>query len=619
MSQLIKSDSIPVLTDNFSQPLLEGVKSVIEESTNPLDLEYLKEWLLHPEVWRYPMVSFDTFIDSDLYLGQGEFVYPEIRKIAKGILEGEYPEAVIMAGIGSGKTTSAELIEAYLTHKLLCMQDPYRQFKLAKDKPIAMINMGVNATQALKVAFEGVKSFISKSPWFQYFNPKILAGEILFKKENILLISGNSKSTTPLGYNVYFAVLDEAAFYIDNENKQVAEEIYTALQRRIVSRFGYEGLSMIISSPLYEGDFVTKKIDEAKKQFSKQVFSRELPTWKGRPIEKADLKNKFYFNNRTGKVLDSLPDSTVKEDVSWVKEDFDSDKIIWEIPGEYKKSFLQDPDRAKRDLAGVPSGSIQAFMPMSEYIENIFTDEENPLVRGKYEGLEKPLRTSYYIHLDLALNRQGQGDHAGLAMARFDGWDVDEETNEKFKKVKVVLAEQISAGATGEIRFEDVRSKIYSLKKMGFNIAEITMDQFQSTDTQQILKGKGFRSDTLSVDRTIDPYNTLKELIYTGRVKCHKMPVLQKELMQLEITKSSKVDHPPRGSKDVADAVCGAVFNVIEKTPKSALGFAVGDFGHAFIPGQQPMSQAEREAKAKKDKEDRYRKLDQMARDGFFN
>ena len=41
------------------------------------------------------------------------------------------------------------------------------------------------------------------------------------------------------------------------------------------------------------------------------------------------------------------------------------------------------------------------------------------------------------------------------------------------------------------------------------------------------------------------------------------------ELLQLRIVKD-KVDHPRKGSKDLADAVCGSIFNAISLTPPDA-------------------------------------------------
>lgn len=97
--------------------------------------------------------------------------------------------------------------------------------------------MGTSATQALEVVFTGIKSFIESSPFFIQFEPSIKSASITFDAQKITLVSGNSKATTPLGFNVFYAILDEAAFYMDNDNKSVAEEIYQSLQRRIVSRF----------------------------------------------------------------------------------------------------------------------------------------------------------------------------------------------------------------------------------------------------------------------------------------------------------------------------------------------------------------------------------------------
>lgn len=126
------------------------------------------------------------------------------------------------------------------------------------------MNMGINATQASEVVFSGIRTLVEASPFFRQFRPDIKQGTIRFTRQKILLTSGNSKATTPLGYNVFYAILDEAAFYLDNDDKSVAQEIYESLQRRIVSRFGNDGLIMMISSPRYVEDFIMKKLNESK-------------------------------------------------------------------------------------------------------------------------------------------------------------------------------------------------------------------------------------------------------------------------------------------------------------------------------------------------------------------
>jgi hypothetical protein len=46
------------------------------------------------------------------------------------------------------------------------------------------------------------------------------------------------------------------------------------------------------------------------------------------------------------------------------------------------------------------------------------------------------------------------------------------------------------------------------------------------------------------------------------------IPILLEEMSELKIMKGNRVDHPRKKSKDLADAVCGAIFGAISHTPK---------------------------------------------------
>jgi len=52
------------------------------------------------------------------------------------------------------------------------------------------------------------------------------------------------------------------------------------------------------------------------------------------------------------------------------------------------------------------------------------------------------------------------------------------------------------------------------------------------------------------------------------RIKGPRLPLLIDELLELRIVKKDKVDHPRKGSKDLADATCGAIYNAISLSPK---------------------------------------------------
>jgi hypothetical protein len=58
-------------------------------------------------------------------------------------------------------------------------------------------------------------------------------------------------------------------------------------------------------------------------------------------------------------------------------------------------------------------------------------------------------------------------------------------------------------------------------------------------------------------------------LIYEERLVMPSIELLFEELTELKIMRNNRVDHPRKKSKDLADAVCGAVFGAISHTPKN--------------------------------------------------
>ena len=77
-------------------------------------------------------------------------------------------------------------------------------------------------------------------------------------------------------------------------------------------------------------------------------------------------------------------------------------------------------------------------------------------------------------------------------------------------------------------------------------------------------------------------YEALKDAVYDERVWCYDVPILQRELAQLENT-GKKIDHPPKGSKDLADCVAGVVHHCEEgwRSGEAAGGlFHIGEVEH---------------------------------------
>ena len=116
---------LPIIPD-LSRQEKAVVKVALEHAKTDIDFMYIRERLENPDKRLMPPVSVDTFLDDPDYLGIGDNVFPKVREILRTILEGNYREALEVAGIGSGKSFSSEVIAVYLTHKLLCMRDPFR-------------------------------------------------------------------------------------------------------------------------------------------------------------------------------------------------------------------------------------------------------------------------------------------------------------------------------------------------------------------------------------------------------------------------------------------------------------------------------------------------------------
>ena len=86
-------------------------------------------------------------------------------------------------------------------------------------------------------------------------------------------------------------------------------------------------------------------------------------------------------------------------------------------------------------------------------------------------------------------------------------------------------------------------------------------DQCEPDIRPVIIQRRGIIGEELPVDRTPDPYERLRDRLYEDRIAMVDSPSLRRELIELERNaESGHIDHPPRGSKDVADAVCGAIY-----------------------------------------------------------
>lgn len=494
----------------------------------------------HPE-YEEPPVDIKTFINSPEYMDAATECWEPIKNELEGLFSGFndplmtwlHTEAVFDEGIGAGKSYKSSVIITYLIYRILILKDPQKFLGLAKGSGIYFMNMSIRADQAKKIVFGEITGRVINAPWFKrrgYLPYPKVRSELQFPK-NIRVVPGNSKETFPLGFNLLGGVMDEAAFYTDTTSHDVAEEMFNALHNRIKNRFGDKGMLVMISSPRYVDDFIEKKMEEAKT--NPKIFSVRKTSW--------DSKPKTLFSGQT----------------------FEMEGYI--IPIEYKTEAERNWDRFKRDYMAIPSLALEPYFKQWEKVEAcvdaimISTVTKRNTFTEKFYG---DAQSSYYMHIDLSLT----GDATGIAMC-----------HPKHGKIIIDMMMQIKPEKNKEIDLAEVRNIVYTLQQRGFSIRKCTYDQFQSASSIQELKKMGINSELLSVDRDLEGYETLKEAFYTDRIRMYRFEPFLMELRRLELVKGKKIDHPAGGSKDIADAVAGAVLNCVKDENMFSFGFAGGD------------------------------------------
>ena len=264
-----------MMSGKHSFPELE--KLLANKATTKKEIEDLLWYIEHPD-YEHRVVDIRTFIDSPDYLNSAQECWPSIKDDLEELFKGNYTEAVFCEAIGSGKSFKSSVIMTYMVYRVLCLKEPQKHFGLAKGSPICFINVSVRAEQSRKVVFGEIKSRVDNSPWFKKHYPpdSEIKSELRFAK-NISIFPGNSRETFPLGFNVLGGVMDEAAWFTETVDHDVAEEMFNALHNRIKNRFGDKGLLVMISSPRYIDDFIELKVKEAKE--NPKIFARRKMLW----------------------------------------------------------------------------------------------------------------------------------------------------------------------------------------------------------------------------------------------------------------------------------------------------------------------------------------------------
>lgn len=535
--------------------------------------------MLDGEEFEERPVDLRTFVTSPAYLGLpplSELQYTLIEKSSQiykestliklfGEEEGQRmfkqtaTEVIAQLGKGSGKDYSSTIATSYIVYLLLCLKDPATYYGKPPGDAIDILNIAINAQQANNVFFKGFKTRIERSPWFvgKYTDK---ASEMKFDK-SVTVHSGHSEREAWEGYNVIVVILDEiSGFAIDNttghDQAKTADAIYDMYRASVDSRFPDFGKVILLSFPRFKNDPIQK--------FYESVIA-----------EKETIVRSYKF-----KMDEDLPEGTEGNEfeIEWEEDHIKSYLIpkvyalkrpTWEVNPtrnieDFKTAFYKNSLDALGRFACMPPEMVDAFFKSREKIEKSFS--KGTLAVDKFGRLEEWFQPEegkeYFIHVDLAQKH----DHCAVAMGHVDRWVSVKVTNDYSQPAPIVNVDAVrywTPTSDKSVDFTEVKDYILSLKTRGFNIRVCTFDRWNSHDMMQQLKQYGINTEILSVAKK--HYDDMAMIVAEERLTGPHIPLLIDELLQLKIMRD-RVDHPRKGSKDLADAVCGAIYNSISRT-----------------------------------------------------
>lgn len=614
------------LSEIYSKDELERIRGVFRQlkSRKAIEAKQIR-----------PIVPIRKWLEDPYYIGGSvTTLFPYWKNAIIEIFESpvRINQVVLTGAQGVGKTTAAILIILRKIYELSCFENMARLFNLDSISRIAFAYLSVTKDQAMMSGFAKMTEWVDDIPYFRdVFKRRQGLDSMLVWPDERLFVTVGSSHNHFIGLDMIGAILDEANFREmagtkDNEynvNKKVLT-LYSQMITRSQTRFVVNGvnysLAILVSSTTHVGSFTEEVIKKSQNDPTTKIFSPAL--WDVKPqsyrgerfLVYAGGNNiePFVINDLEGlsiilKAFGKEPIYDVPMDEVYNKLTTDVQQFIIKVPIEHKGVFELNITEGLQSLAGYSIASISKFFRnYTAYNEAVKSQLEHPFIREEitlsntknsfedgYQPIEfylkpgfkfKNPRARHVLHLDLALS----GDAAGISMGHIEDWKPLYQRERTEHQIK--YGEEPEYVATlpivhmdfmlrinppkkpNKISLPKIRDFIIYLKRvLGINIELVTADQFQSAQILQELAEFGIKTANLSVDRTVEPYFSLTNLIDEGRIKMYDYKPFETELFNLIFyAGAKKIDHPKDGSKDVSDSVAGTVYNLVKQADKSS-------------------------------------------------
>jgi len=525
--------------------------------------------------YRFPPVGVREFVESASYMNSPKVLWPRVLRELEEMNSGKYVESVLTGGIGVAKTTIALYCQAYQLYLLSCLRNPHEEFNLDPASEIVIVFQSLNAKLAKSVDYERFRAMITGAPYFKRhfrFEEGILS-EMKFPNR-IIVKPVSGQETGAIGQNVIGGIIDEIDYMAVVENSKAtrdgtvydqAVQNYNAIARRRESRFmqlgSLPGMLCLVSSKNYPGGMTDKKVEEAR--FNKRIFVYDKRLWDIDPDRFCGDRFRVFVGDETRKPRILREDEIVSDK---------DEHLVVAVPIEYEHQFNADLVKSIRDIAGYSTQALHPFILNTDavaecfgVVQSIASREDCDFDRTKLQLFPKRIQNPTeprFAHIDLSISK----DSAGVCVGHIPGFKHMNrgDYQETLPIIQFDMILEVRPPKGGEIAFENIRRLLYVLRdKLMAPIKWVSFDNFQSTDSMQILAQQGFIVGYQSMDTDTAAYDLTKQALHDRRVLAPAHPKVQKELCTLEYdAKKRKVDHQPQGSKDVSDSLAGVCFGL---------------------------------------------------------
>jgi hypothetical protein len=572
-------------------------------------------------------VSMEQFMEDPYYLGEScESLYPQLRQDLIDLFDHPYREVILTGGIGVGKTHILSISLCRVIYELSCLVNPQKTFGLSPGSELVIPVISKNLILARDVMKTAVDDKIRESTYFmKEFAPKFSKENTVFPN-NIRLVIGSYISERVLGTNVIAVGLDETNFPPTRRAQQittgfgrkrtaahfdVVEKIYRGLRRRIESRFlnvggDFPGMVVLASSAASLESFTERKMKESEND--PNVFVRDHTPWTAKPAE--DFCGEVFWvlcstSSLKARILeedeyDKITDEYLLENEAWVMD----------IPIEYKSDFEVDIENALRDIAGVPTQAISAFIQRVDAVDDCVVPElKHPFsvyewtaggsgqfnwgylcrkferqIEGGFSEMAyapkinpKELR---WCHIDTSIS----GDASGFCVGHIDHWvEVVRRDGDNNRYVDLAphyiidVMLKVNPPPGEQIYLPDLRRLLYEMMNHGYSFMGFSTDSYMYVEMHQQVKRRGVHCELISMDKTVEPYNEVKSALYEDRIEYYRYEPFIEELKALEYDRlAGKIDHPLAGSKDVSDSVGGVVWGLKQGSVRLPIALKTG-------------------------------------------